>query len=212
MNKPQLILSVARSGTLEMYLDAGHGNGLTPMPLHVMTMLLERSGLYLGPRDLMEQDPQFLQIIPYIVLKQGDKYVKYTRTPAGGESRLHGKVSIGAGGHIDLIDVLHRNDSTVDVQTTLKFAALREVSEEFGLPVQEPKKTWVGLLHNFSDDVGNVHLGVVAVWDMPLDFKIESKENSQTSVELATLDELEADRPRMEKWSQHTLDYLNTIA
>src|SRR5699024_7470616 len=49
----------------------------------------------------MEQDTTYLQPIPYTIIKQGSKYFAYTRLEGGGEARLHGKTSIGAGGHMD---------------------------------------------------------------------------------------------------------------
>ena len=55
-------------------------------------------------RGDMEKDMSYLQPIPYTIIKQGSKYFAYTRLEGGGESRLHGKTSIGAGGHMDPID------------------------------------------------------------------------------------------------------------
>src|SRR5699024_3413981 len=55
-------------------------------------------------RGDMEEDMTYLQPIPYTIIKQGSKYFAYTRLEGGGESRLHGKTSIGAGGHMDPID------------------------------------------------------------------------------------------------------------
>jgi predicted NUDIX family phosphoesterase len=178
-------------------------------PLSTLGVLhaLGSAGLWLGPRDDLEGNSDFLQIIPYVVLRQGGKIVKYTRTPKGGESRLHGKVSIGAGGHIDARDVRWAKDSTVRLAMTLSDAACREVDEEFGFQYTS-LGTSVGLLVDLTDDVQRVHVGVVMVWDLADNFAVESKEDSQSNVSLATLEELEADRPRMEKWSKHVLDYL----
>jgi predicted NUDIX family phosphoesterase len=205
MDKPQLILAVSSARLLaQCYV----GPGITPVPFDKMCHSLQTAGLFLGPRSLLEDDPAFLQIIPYVVLKQGDKYIRYLRTPNGGEARLHGKASIGAGGHIDARDVMFARDSSVTLDVTLGLAAMREVVEEFGLPEKSPVITRIGLLADFSDNVGMVHLGVVEVWDVDPAFKLESKENSQAEVGLFTLEELEQDQPRMEKWSQHVLDYL----
>ena len=53
------------------------------------------------PRAEMEQDPQFKQIIPYLVLRDGDRYFLMRRTRAGGDVRLHDRWSIGVGGHLN---------------------------------------------------------------------------------------------------------------
>lgn len=207
--KPQLILAVSAAGLLQQ-LQLGHG--LTPFALHQMRCILEDAGLFLGPRDMLEKDTTFLQIIPYVVLRQGGKVVRYLRTPEGQEPELHGKVSVGAGGHIDMLDVAVLPDSTIDVETTLHFSAIREITEEFGLSLVRSDLKWIGLLADFSDKVGKVHLGVVCVYDLPDDFEVKSKEASQADVKLCTLAELEGERPRMEKWSAHVLDYLQNIA
>ena len=43
---------------------------------------LERDGRY-EPRDAMERDPSFKQVIPYLVLRDGARYFLMQRTTAG---------------------------------------------------------------------------------------------------------------------------------
>lgn len=204
--KPQLILAVQAKGLLQgMTLTSG----VTPMPTAKIITTLNGAGLMLGVRDSLEKDHQYLQIIPYVVLKSGDKYLRYTRTPAGGESELHGKMSIGVGGHIDGADVKWKHDSTVALMQTLFDATWREVTEEVG-DIELVDSRYVGLLVDFTDDVGMVHLGVLEVWELHPNSIPEAKEDALTSVELVTLEQLQADKNRMEKWSQHVVDYLTT--
>lgn len=208
--KPQLILAVKES-TIAPFVNAHYG--VHPMDAIDITTKLQESGLFLGPRDMLEKMPSFLQIIPYVVVKQGDKYVKYTRTEKGGESELHDKVSIGAGGHIDLKDVCSLRDSTVSLAVTINLSMLRELEEELGLTYGKdyPGADWRGLLVDFSDPVGRVHIGVVIVVELEPTSVVEAKEDALADVKLATLDELETDRPNMEKWSAHVLDYLKAV-
>ena len=49
----------------------------------------------------MERDPAFKQVIPYLVLRDGERYFLMQRTTAGGDARLHGRYSIGVGGHLN---------------------------------------------------------------------------------------------------------------
>lgn len=201
--KPQLILAVSALG---LFRETVLKNGVTPMPLLQVVNKLQTAGLWLGVRDTLEKDSNFLQIIPYVVLRDGDKYVKYTRTEAGGEKRLHNKVSIGVGGHVDGRDIKWQSDSTVSLARTLDLAAQREVIEEVE-PEDRNSRDVVGLLTDFSDEVGCVHLGVVEIWDIT-GHKLMKTEEALKDVSFATLEELEQDRPHMEKWSQHVLDYL----
>jgi len=53
------------------------------------------------PRAAMEVDPSFKQIIPYLVLRDAERYFLMRRTKAGGDARLHDRWSIGVGGHVD---------------------------------------------------------------------------------------------------------------
>ena len=56
------------------------------------------------PRDEAEQRPDYKQIIPYVILRRGDEVFVTRRLSKGGEARLHGKISIGIGGHINPVD------------------------------------------------------------------------------------------------------------
>lgn len=122
--------------------------------------------VWAGPRPWLEVDFRFLQPIPYIVVKQatanGPIYMTYRRETSGGEDRLHGKLSIGIGGHIDCQDSRYNLDGSVDFDTTLVLAAMREMDEEIGVP-RRPRV--IGFLQDDSDPVGQVHFGIVMVWD-----------------------------------------------
>ena len=52
-------------------------------------------------RPTAEISPQFRQIIPYVVIRNGDQYFVLVRTPKQSETRLHHKVSLGIGGHVN---------------------------------------------------------------------------------------------------------------
>ena len=60
------------------------------------------------PRPEAEQDPGYRQIIPYVLLCRGEKVFATRRLNKGGEARLHGKVSVGIGGHINPVDETDR--------------------------------------------------------------------------------------------------------
>jgi len=58
--------------------------------------------LLLQPRSTCETDPNYLQIIPYVIIKDRYGYIfSYRRGSGGGEERLLKKCSIGFGGHVE---------------------------------------------------------------------------------------------------------------
>ena len=56
-------------------------------------------------RDACETDDDLKQMIPYVIVRHGGKYLAYSRTSQSGEKRLVGKRSVGIGGHINPTDV-----------------------------------------------------------------------------------------------------------
>jgi predicted NUDIX family phosphoesterase len=102
-------------------------------------------------RPLAEQDPAHKQLIPYVVVRDGDRVFLMQRTTAGGDARLHGRASIGVGGHLN----------PVDAGEDPLLAGLRREWEEELDAGWDPEFRLVGLLNDDSDPVGAVHLGVV---------------------------------------------------
>ena len=56
------------------------------------------------PRPEMEVDPTYKQVIPYVLVTRGDEVFVMRRLKKGGETRLHGQLSLGVGGHINPVD------------------------------------------------------------------------------------------------------------
>lgn len=109
-----------------------------------------RAGIYLD-RFVAEMDPTHKQLIPYVVVRDDERVLLMHRTDAGGDPRLHGKASIGVGGHLDPVD---------EGDDPLMAGLRREWDEELAAG-WEPEFTLVGLLNDDTNRVGAVHLGVV---------------------------------------------------
>ena len=77
-------------------------------------------------RRYAETHPEFKQPIPYVAICQEDKVLCLTRLSTQGEKRLHGKKSIGVGGHINPCD---QSDGDIFAN-----ACHRELHEELILP------------------------------------------------------------------------------
>jgi predicted NUDIX family phosphoesterase len=53
-------------------------------------------------REEAEKDFRYKQLVAYMVVRFDDRFLAYKRGVAGGEARLEGMKSVGAGGHIVL--------------------------------------------------------------------------------------------------------------
>jgi predicted NUDIX family phosphoesterase len=161
------------------------------------------------PRPEAEKDPSHKQLIPYVIIKCGDKYLTYVRGKRAGETRLVGNRSIGIGGHINPVD----NEVPlfgVDYREIYENAVLREVDEEINIEGNRSDRI-VALLNDDTNEVGQVHLGVVHVLTVDNE-NVTRNEQMITQLEFKTLDELHAVRGEMETWSQLCLDGLDKLA
>jgi predicted NUDIX family phosphoesterase len=158
------------------------------------------------PRSQAETDPSFKQLIPYVLMTCDGKVLSYVRGKRAGETRLVGNRSIGIGGHIN------EDDWTLfsaDIRKTYCEAVDREVSEEVSVEAGHTDQI-VALLNDDSNEVGQVHLGVVHCWvlDAP---SVNKREQMITQMDFLDIDELRAVRETMETWSQLCLDGLEGI-
>jgi predicted NUDIX family phosphoesterase len=137
--------------------------------------VLDKGEAWIGPRQRLEQHFGFVQPIPYIVIKNGDKFLAYKRGGTGGEDRLHSKVSIGFGGHVDLADAVVDDQGVVDLRKTMNKACVRELEEELGISLKgvmpeqlRPLFQWTHVIQSDASPVDRVHIGLVAQIDVTL--------------------------------------------
>jgi predicted NUDIX family phosphoesterase len=136
-------------------------------------------------------DPTHKQLIPYVVVRDGARVFLMQRTDAGGDARLHGRASIGVGGHLNPVD-----EGDDPLMTGLR----REWEEELVTP-WAPEFTLVGVLNDDSNRVGAVHLGVV--FTVEADGRpVDVREHDKLAGAFAEVDEVRAAWDRLETWSQ----------
>jgi predicted NUDIX family phosphoesterase len=139
-----------------------------------------------------EEDPTHKQVIPYLVLRDGERWFLMRRTRAGGDARLHDRWSIGVGGH------LHPGDS--DVAGGLAREWAEELVADF-----EPAYAPVGLLNDDTTPVGSVHVGFVYLADAG-GRPVAIRETDKLEGSFATTDEVAAVRDDLETWSRLVFD------
>jgi predicted NUDIX family phosphoesterase len=157
-------------------------------------------------RSHAEENPGFKQIIPYVLIRQGDRWLHYVRGKGSGEKRLVAKGSIGVGGHINPEDQ-SLFDSGRDFYER---AVQRELHEELRIDGEFHTRI-VALLNDDSTPVGRVHLGVVHVCDLT-DENVSRGEASLTELRFLSFQELQNRREQLESWSQFCLDHLEVLA
>ncbi len=150
------------------------------------------------PRAEMERDPEYKQIIPYLVLRDDERYFLMQRTRAGGDARLFEHWSIGVGGHL--------NPGDADLQG----GSAREWREELVADFQ-PDFDPVALLNDDTTEVGAVHLGVVCLADAA-GRAVKVRETDKLSGSFVPSAEVAAVADHLETWSQLVFEALESGA
>lgn len=171
-----------------------------------------------GVRASLEVDDTCRQLLPYVIIRKGNRFLQYSRTRSGGEAKLYDKTSIGWGGHVESADFhdLRNFDGFVD---TLITSCWREMQEELspsftremvaraaqaplGLIIDNPLK---------SNGVEWVHVAIVLQINVPEDFEIEcTGDKSIDGRRWVSWKELFDDKS-LERWSNIiTLEVLST--
>ena len=156
------------------------------------------------PRDECENDDTFKQMIPYIIVKHGGRYLTYSRTDQSGEKRLVGKKSIGIGGHINQSDL---PEGSTQLDAIIRNCIIREVKEELGVDLPTGRFFVSGILYKPTDDVSRKHFGVVAQAYIAPD-AICQPENTMTRLEWKPTLELFRTRNEYETWSKYLIEHL----
>ena len=185
---------VVRRTHLFATCDAWHG--LQELDFdHYMHIINHRKEFH--PRSLMELNPTYKQIIPYLIFTHDNKYFLMQRKSDASETRLRNKLTLGIGGHIRQEDL---------TENSLVAWAMREFHEEVNyagnLTVQP-----LGIINDDSNDVGKVHIGFAFL--LIGDSSEISVKSELKSGELVSLDDCIAQKESMESWSQFVVNCLH---
>jgi predicted NUDIX family phosphoesterase len=183
------VLVVPRAALIEGegWLGVRHGG------VEAALAVVARDGFFMR-RGEAESDPTHKQVIPYLVLRDGERWFLMRRTRAGGDARLHDRWSIGIGGHL--------NPDDGDVEGGLRREWTEEIESDF-----EPDWVSLGLLNDDSTAVGSVHVGLVFVADAG-GRPVAIRETEKLEGSLATTAEVRAVRDDLETWSRLVFDFL----
>jgi len=188
-NPDELVLVVPR----ETLVPGAGWLGVRRSDLAEALEIVAREGRFARRGDA-EEDPSHKQVIPYLVLRDGERWFLMRRTRAGGDARLHDLGSIGVGGHL--------NPGDRDVAGGLRREWREELDADF-----VPDFVPVGLLNDDTTPVGVVHVGLVYTADAT-DRPVAIRETDKLVGSFATTEEVEAVRDQLETWSRLAFDAL----
>jgi len=174
-------------------------NGLITGREQEVLALIQQAGTFLA-RPVAEESPEYRQIIPYVAIVRGNEVFATRRLNKGGESRLHGRVSLGVGGHINEID-------QADGQWLMN-CLRREIEEEVDI-ADFGTLTLRGLINDSADAVGNVHLGFF--FTLTTNGNVFVRETEKLEGGFMPMAELSAHTGNMESWSEIVTGELLTL-
>lgn len=160
--------------------------------------IIEKNGLF-KDRDTVEVDPYYKQIIPYIaMINDKNEILTLKRLTTQSEKRLHNKISLGVGGHVN-------NEDSETPLEAFKKGMQREIDEEVKVKLMETPE-FLGVIYDNTTSVGQVHLGMA--YKVKIDFfGINEKDKFEYSWK--TPDELANEIEAMENWSKFILNKLS---
>jgi predicted NUDIX family phosphoesterase len=182
---------VVESSDLQPYL-AGRPAAIIQEDSAAILRLIDSEHFFVD-RAIAEVSPKWRQIIPYVVVRHRDSFFLLQRTRKQNEARLHGKLSLGIGGHIN---------PGYDLMTGLR----KELEEEVQID-DAYELAFAGILNDEATEVGRVHLGAVYILSASSD-RVCVLETEKMKGEWAPLAGLRECRAAMESWSQIVYDQL----
>lgn len=169
---------------------------------------IERDGFFVE-RAYAERTPSLKQVIPYSIVECDGRVLLFQRLATGGEARLHGKCSIGIGGHINPEDL--GAEPASQKRSPVAAGTAREIDEELTIRGDYEVRA-VGLLNDDSNAVGAVHVGLVQV--VHVNGSVEIREREQLEGRLVPCEELSSLLERganFETWSRMLLPHLGEL-
>ena len=204
----ELVLAIPVAGLWKMlaYRETGFIKGDSDILDNIV-----RKGMFLK-RSVLEEDPSFKQLITYGIITyketeqsgvgQSQSFYLFRRTAGQTEKRLHGKLHLGAGGHVnpgrqEKLDAQH-------IVNELKRELFEEVRLLNGCLIEDIK--FIGFINDDSIPVGRVHIGLL--YDIRVaDKNVVVNETDKMTAEWTDKTDLIKHYEEMETWTKISFDY-----
>ena len=175
--------------------------GFNPASESLVKSLLENPQLFFMQRDIAENDPNYKQLIPYVVFQSPKGFFSYQRGKASSETRLRMLRSLGVGGHIE------KEDGDIGQNSYIK-GLWRELKEEVGIDPSNNIKL-LGFINDDSNEVGKVHLGIVHLYQLETS-DLESRELNLTDCKFSSISKIKEEEESFETWSRLLIPFLKS--
>lgn len=151
-----------------------------------------------------EENTNFKQPIPYAVIRRGNELFVYERLKGGGETKLHGKLSLGAGGHMNYDSGMRDFTKVVKVNLERELEEELNIFSAYGDSVISLNPKTIGFINDDTNEVGKVHIALLTIIDLPIEAEVTVRETEQLEGSWITLEELQKEEvySRLENWSQ----------
>ena len=171
--------------------------------------MLPDNAFYMLRHDA-EQNPAVRQIIPYAYITRTvddeTMFFATTRLPSDdSEERLHDKISLGIGGHIN------PEDDSEDIFNTIHLGLVRDLFEEvdmLGVREEGIVLNFMGVINDCSTNVSKDHIGYVFNIHFDYAVSVGIKENHKMVGRFIDESEVEKHYYDLESWSQILAGYL----
>jgi predicted NUDIX family phosphoesterase len=194
-NHPEKILCIKASELFEN----GKWQGIKTESLDYYKDLIIKNQEF-RPREELEQDPNYKQVIAQVILRHDNKYFLHKQENRS-ENRLNGLSPLPLGGHIEEFD----KDADGDL---IEVGLVRELNEEVELNAKIIDKEFLGLVYLEDENpVNNVHVGLVYIYDIDGE-DVHIKEEGLKDIGFVTLEYLKKHKEELTYWSRLIINYL----
>jgi predicted NUDIX family phosphoesterase len=180
---------------LQPHIQEGSGRLITEEKERVFDKILNNQMFMV--RNDAEYNFDHKQVIPYVVIRNGNNYLLLQRLSKQTEKRLHNKYSLGIGGHINPA-------SSIQEDNIILNGLYRELNEEVAVG-DASGLHFVGIINDERNDVSRVHLGLLYVLDV-LSSEYRVLETEKMTATWVSEQELEKHYDALETWSQIVYD------
>lgn len=211
MTKPA-VLCISRSALTEQGIPANNAHGIYHIDMHAISPasyhFINRAVVDDSNEDSVNNivGKHLPQLLAYCIIKCGNEYLTYSRK-IGAEERLHGSLSLGFGGHVDILDVQHDHQELFPI-ATLKDACIRELSEELNFNYNDDLIRFDHAIVDQQDAVGQVHVGLPVFITIGYKEEVKPDPNEIHEPKWQTLEQIKEELEFYEGWSKLVIKHL----
>jgi predicted NUDIX family phosphoesterase len=195
-NKNEYVLVIPT----EMLNQIGYFQGIN-VDINKYLDLINKEQLF-KLRVKVEDDPNYKQIIPYVLLHHKKTLLSYRRGSLLTENRLFNNYSVGIGGHISI-------DDPGLFSERYEIGMKREVKEEVHINTPYNSKI-IAVLNDDSNKVGKVHFGIIYTFSLKRPM-VRKKEKSINDLKFVDYEYLRKNYVSYENWSKICINNIETL-